>query len=186
MSLMPRRKRAVPDSAKSSPRGCSWGHTEERPSPSNSFRENRARSPAQSNKVPPPDGILFIGDSMIRNFDADNSPNVLLFSYPGITAGDLNKEMTECEYMPPPSRIGMVILHVGSNDASRTREDKTVEDCCDVIMKCVETLREFYPAAKLWVSAILPRLDDDQPRARQINDLVRKKSTEYMRDEVQY
>ena len=28
---MPRRKRAVPDSAKSSPRGCSWGHTEERP-----------------------------------------------------------------------------------------------------------------------------------------------------------
>ena len=66
------------------------------------------------------------------------------------------------------------------------REDKTVEDCCDVIMKCVETLREFYPAAKLWVSAILPRLDDDQPRARQINDLVRKKSTEYMRDEVQY
>ena len=41
-------------------------------SPSNSFRENRARSPAQSNKVPPPDGILFIGDSMIRNFDADN------------------------------------------------------------------------------------------------------------------
>ena len=61
-----------------------------------------------------------------------------------------------------------------------------MEDCCDVIMKCVETPREFYPAAKLWVSAILPRLDDDQPRARQINDLVRKKSTEYMRDEVQY
>ena len=25
--------------------------------------------------------------------------------------------------MPPPSRIGMVILHVGSNDASRTRKD---------------------------------------------------------------
>ena len=66
------------------------------------------------------------------------------------------------------------------------REDKTVEECCDVVMKCVETLREFYPAAKLWVSAILPRLDDDQPRARQINDLVRKKSMEYMRDEVQY
>ena len=53
------------------------------------------------------------------------------------------------------------------------REDKSVEEGCDSVLKCVDTLREFYPAAKLWVSAILPRLDDDQPRARQINNLVR-------------
>ena len=30
--------------------------------------------------------------------------------------------------MPPPSRIGMVVLHVGSNDASRTRKDIQIYD----------------------------------------------------------
>ena len=51
----------------------------------------------------------------------------------------------------------------------------------------MDTLAEFYPAAKLWVSGILPRLDKDHTRGRDINQEVRRQCESFQDpDTVQF
>jgi hypothetical protein len=50
----------------------------------------------------------------------------------------------------------------------------------------MDTLADFYPAAKMWVSGILPRLDDDNDRAKEINELVKTHCQKLPDEAVQY
>jgi len=125
-------------------------------------------------KSPIPKGTLLIGDSMIRLINPDEfEKELFLFSYPGIMANDLD-DLLSSEYLPPPSRVGTVILHVGANNASTDRENQTIQTASKNVCNCIDTLAEFYPGAKLWYSAILPRLDKDHDRAKEINQAVHK------------
>ncbi|CBY40817.1 unnamed protein product, partial [Oikopleura dioica] len=124
---------------------------------------------------PIPEGVLMIGDSMLKCcMDyMDNIPlnDFFLFAYPGIRAEGLAAEM-KSEYLPPPRRVGTVILHVGTNNASQSREKSTVDDCAREIIKCIHMLRKLYPAALIFVSSILPRLDEENSRAVECNKIV--------------
>ena len=64
---------------------------------------------------------------------------LFLFSYPGIMANDLD-DLLFSEYLPPPSRVGTVIVHVGANNASTERENQTIQTASKNVCNCIDTL----------------------------------------------
>ena len=52
---------------------------------------------------------------------------LFLFAYPGITADDLNTTIIS-EFLPPPSRIGTVVLHAGCNNASTRNLTQPIDE----------------------------------------------------------
>ena len=116
--------------------------------------------------------VLMIGDSMIRNINVDAfGQTVHLFSYPGITTGQLIVQIKNDVY-PPPSKIGYVFVHCGTNNASTQRQNMSITQSAKEMEHCIETLMKFYTHAKIIVSAILPRNDVENLRAMDINELV--------------
>ena len=63
---------------------------------------------------------------------------------------------------------------MGSNNASTERENQTILQAAQQVADCMDILADYYPAAKLWVSAILPRLDKDHIRGTEINQKVKE------------
>ena len=65
--------------------------------------------------------VLMLGDSMLRNMNVDAfGRQVHLFSYPGISIGQLIIQIKN-DIMPPPSKIGTVFVHCGTNNASTVK-----------------------------------------------------------------
>lgn len=133
---------------------------------------NKPRA-ASSRIDSPPEEILLIGDSMLRNIDPDGYKQaVWLFSYPGINASQLHDHILH-EWLPCESRIRSVILHVGTNNASTLRDNIPVRQCAEEVFDVMELLNSIYPQAEIWFSGILPRLDDDHKRGLGINEKVK-------------
>lgn len=120
---------------------------------------------------------------MIRFLDAEKfePDNVYIFAYPGIRAGDLERAARE-EILPPVDEIGIVIINVGTNDASRGRVDQPVETVVNAILHLFRTLRTIYQNAEFMFSSILPRFDEDDERATQINKFVSVECKEHSVD----
>ena len=98
-------------------------------------------------------------------------PNpVYLYSYPGIRAFDLNRCLKEV-ILPPPREIGLVIVHVGTNDASQTRVQSGTDKVAEDIIAIFATLEILYPNAEKMFSSILPRFDEDDERVPKINQV---------------
>ena len=76
--------------------------------------------------------------------------------------------------MPAPGDIGLVILHVGTNDASRERIDRTIDEICQKIEQILAHLSKRYIHARIIFSAILPRFDVDDDRGLEINSEIKK------------
>jgi len=93
---------------------------------------------------------------------------VYIYSYPGIRSSDLDRAVRE-ETLPPPGEIGIVIIHVGTNDASRGRVDQPVETIVASINRLFQTFKIIYQNAQFMFSAILPRYDEDHERGVEIN-----------------
>ena len=106
--------------------------------------------------------------------------------------------------MPPPSKIGTVFVHCGTNNAStvkagfrfteirqispiprnksivrisrlienHSKQNMSITQSAKEMEHCVETLCKFYTHAKIVVSAILPRNDENNLRAMDINNLI--------------
>ena len=91
-----------------------------------------------------------------------------IFSYPGIRSGDLDRALKE-EILPSPSEIGIVIIHVGTNDASTTRKDQSEIAVADDISELCQTVRKMYNNVEIMFSSILPRFDEDHGRTITIN-----------------
>lgn len=116
--------------------------------------------------------VLMLGDSMLRNMNVDAfGRTVHLFSYPGITIGQLIVQIKN-DIMPPPNKIGAVFLHCGTNNASTVKAKMSITQSSKEMEHCVETLCKFYTHAKIVVSAILPRNDAENLRAMDINNLI--------------
>ena len=82
-----------------------------------------------------------------------------------------NKSLEE---LPTADDIGLVILHVGTNDASRDRFDKTVDEISQKIEDILAHLAKRYLHARILFSAILPRFDADDERGVKINTEIKK------------
>ena len=74
--------------------------------------------------------------------------------------------------MPPPTQIGYVFVHCGTNNASTVRHNMTVTQSAKEMEHCIETLMKFYTHAKIVISGILPRNDKENLRGQDINELV--------------
>ena len=110
--------------------------------------------------------VLIVGDSIIKSFNTekfneefkDKDGEVFVFSYPGINAEKLAITLSE-EKLPPSDKIGLVFVHVGTNDASRERDDKPVHIIAEKIGHILNFMGTKYSAARIMCSAILPRFD---------------------------
>ena len=110
--------------------------------------------------------VLIVGDSMIKSFNTakfneeykDTEGEVYVFSYPGINAEKLAITLSE-EKLPPSDKIGLVFVHVGTNDASRERDDKPVEVIAEKITHILTFMGTKYTRARIMCSEILPRFD---------------------------
>jgi hypothetical protein len=108
--------------------------------------------------------------------------DIKLYSYPGINASKLYNALLT-EVLPPSkdetnpkskSNVNLIILHVGTNDASIGRIDEKVLNICGSIKKAMEYLQDIYPVARIVYSSILKRFDDDDYRGREINSYMRR------------
>lgn len=70
------------------------------------------------------------------------------FVYPGITAYQLGSELRH-EFLPPPSQIRLVILHVGTNNASTSRSTQEMHHAKADIKFCIDTVQELYHRAHI-------------------------------------
>merc|ERR1711990_133785 len=52
---------------------------------------------------------------------------VIKFAYPGITGKQLQNQF-KSEFLPAPEHIGIIILHVGTNNASTFKQNQPVWD----------------------------------------------------------
>ena len=81
---------------------------------------------------------------------------------------------TSIEELPTSDDIGLVILHVGTNDASRERFDKSVDEISLKIQQILTHLSKRYIHARILFSAILPRFDVDDERGVEINREIKE------------
>ena len=122
-----------------------------------------------------PQDVLFVGDSMIKNFQVDSHPvRIWKYSYPGATAEDLhNHFMTE--KLPGEALIGAVLISIGTNDLSRSRNRFRTER---EVIRCLKLftmkLAKMYPQADIIFSSILPRVDYDNDSVTNINSAMRR------------
>jgi len=122
-----------------------------------------------------PHGVLLIGDSMVRNIRAEfmDAAQVIKFAYPGITGKQLQNQF-KSEFLPAPEHIGIVIVHVGTNNASTFKHNQPVWDAVNEVLDCISLVNTMYPTATLLFSANLPRWDENHERAQDMNAKIKK------------
>ena len=121
-----------------------------------------------------PMDILFIGDSMIKNFQVyGHKSKVWKLCYPGGTAEDIHGHILS-ETLPGEIHIGTVLICVGTNDLSRSRNRFRG---LDEIFRCLNlfTLKvaKMYPQANIVFCSILPRVDCDNDRVIKLNNRMK-------------
>jgi hypothetical protein len=72
-----------------------------------------------------------------------------VFAYPGATAKNICDQLL-IEFLPPPSRIEIVILHVGTNNAATSRMHQPLAKALTDIQKCILILTDYYPNAVIY------------------------------------
>lgn len=97
----------------------------------------------------------------------------IVFSYPGINSAKLN-DVLRTEVLPPPDNISLIIIHVGTNDASVSRGERSPKEICDSIIQVMKYIREIYPSARVQFSNILKRFDADDYRGVEINNYMER------------
>jgi len=122
-----------------------------------------------------PQGVLLIGDSMVRNVRPEfmDSAQVIKFAYPGITGKQLQNQF-KSEFLPSPEHIGIVIVHVGTNNASTFKHNQPVWDAVNEVLDCISLVNTMYPTATLLYSANLARWDENHDRAQDMNAKIKK------------
>ena len=121
-----------------------------------------------------PKDVLLVGDSMIKRLQVYGHPQrVWKFSYPGGTAEELLSHILT-ENLPGESRVGAVLLNIGTNDVSRSRgRIRTEDEVLESLKKLTLRFAKMYPQAlKIYIS-ILPRVDCDNLRVQRINQAMR-------------
>ena len=122
-----------------------------------------------------PTDVLFIGDSMIKNFQVYGHPvRVWKFSYPGATAEALHDHFLT-EDLPGEILVGTVMISLGTNDLSRSRDRyRTLDEVYRYLRFFVLRVAKMYPYASIVFSSILPRVDCDNERVKTINSAMQR------------
>ena len=101
------------------------------------------------------DDYLILGDSILRNIDNINNTQVM--TYPG---SGLRKMATLLRHNKVPELIGrkMIVLHLGTNDASDPTVDE--QDLLNLTWDLICQVRRVAPTAHILISQIIPRPTD--------------------------
>ena len=117
-----------------------------------------------------PADVLLIGDSMLRRLQVCNQPvKVWKFCYPGGTVEELHNHFPT-EKLPGESFVGAVLINIGTNDISRSRgRIRTLDEVVHYLQSFVKRVSKMYPQAKVVFCSILPRMDLDDQRVKNVN-----------------
>ena len=120
-----------------------------------------------------PKDVLIIGDSMIKRLNVYGHPqNVWKYCYPGATVEELHPHILT-EKLPGEAIVSTVMINLGTNDLSRSRQRyRTVKEVFEFMKLFMLRLSHMYPQATIVFVHILPRLDCDNNRVRRLNDLM--------------
>ena len=64
--------------------------------------------------------------------------------------------------------VGIIILHVGTNNASTFKQNRSIWDAVNEVLDCISLVNTMYPTATLLYRASLPRWDENHDRAQVI------------------
>ena len=128
---------------------------------------------AASGEFDRPQDVLVIGDSMIRRLNVYGHPQrVWKYCYPGATVEELHTHILT-EILPGEALIGTVVVNIGTNDISRSRNRyRSVKDVFECLKLFLIRLSRMYPQALIMFVNILPRLDCDNDRVTMVNSMM--------------
>ena len=131
-------------------------------------------NPSLHSKDTKPKDVLLIGDSMLRKIQVSgHSLRIWKLCYPGATAEDLHRHILT-EKLPGEVQVGVVILHIGTNDISRSRgQIRTTKEVLSSLQMLLLRIAKMYPQALIYFMGILPRLDCDNVRVQTVNSAMR-------------
>jgi len=131
--------------------------------------------------------VLLIGDSMIKNINCEQFRNTTwLYAYPGITAEQLRYHLQNEVGLPPPSKIGVVYIHVGTNNVSTLREQKAGPAIIHEQKGVISIVQQIYKSAVVLCGSILPRYDQENPRAIEVNRAIEKYVVDSKNPQLQF
>jgi len=131
--------------------------------------------------------VLIIGDSMIKNINCEQFRNTTwLYAYPGITAEQLRFHLQNEVGLPPPSKIGVVYIHVGTNNVSTLREQKAGPAIIHEQKGVISIVQQIYKSAVVLCGSILPRYDQENPRAIEVNRAIEKYVVDSKNPQLQF
>lgn len=121
-----------------------------------------------------PSDVLIVGDSMMKRLQVyGHSLRVWKFCYPGGTAEDMNGHIAT-EKLPGEALIGAVLISMGTNDLSRSRNRiRSSNEVFEALKLLIARMAALYPQALIVFVSILPRLDYDHDRAMAMNRRVK-------------
>jgi len=106
---------------------------------------------------------------MLNNIEPGS--HIYKISYPGIRINQLD-EVLDIEILPSPEEIEGVILHIGTNDASTTRVNKTIQEIMQDYANLLWKLETIYQESHIARSLCIPRLDEFAERAQELNSKI--------------
>ena len=128
-----------------------------------------------SNKDQRPRDVLIVGDSMIKRLQIyGHEMRIWKFCYPGGLAEAMNCHIPT-EKLPGEALVGTVLISMGTNDISRSRNRiRTSNEVFEALKLLISRMASLYPQALIVFVSILPRLDYDNDRALYVNKKVRE------------
>ncbi|CAG5113712.1 Oidioi.mRNA.OKI2018_I69.chr2.g7802.t1.cds [Oikopleura dioica] len=122
--------------------------------------------------------VLLIGDSIIQRINCEQFKNTTWFySYPGLDMEKIRHELENKVILPPPSKIGVVYVNVGTDEITylqKTNQEPTSKIFSPNLIGVISVVRKLYRGSIVLCGSILPRLDDWNPRLREINLLTKE------------
>ena len=98
-----------------------------------------------------PSVSLVIGDSMLRDFDANTFENTVIKSTSGATVSDVFKELNGRKYIWPLFKD--IVIHAGTNDIS---ENIALDDTISAMEASITLTMLKAPTARVFISAVCP------------------------------
>ena len=123
----------------------------------------------------PTQGIVIIGDSVIKNVNPVklSKRRVQKYTYPGKTTPEINNELTKINIQLPPSHV---IAHTGTNDVPV----ETTEKCISNMEELIMSVKQKFPNSKIGISGITPRQDIVlKLKIKEINEKVQALSSKH-------
>ena len=98
-----------------------------------------------------PSVSLIIGESMLRDFDANTFENTVIKSTSGATVSDVFKELNGRKDL---ASFKDIVIHAGTNDISK---NIALDDTISAMEASITLIMVEAPTARVFISAVCPR-----------------------------